>query len=95
LNVPTSQTNNVTTGRIYLSLLKREEVFKENSVVSHIMTMNTENAWQFWRYDIVITEIGGTVGTSDPTLYESVRQMVRDLRPSAVILATLFSMLEN
>jgi CTP synthase len=68
LNVPTSQANNVTTGRIYLSVIeKREEgvLGKTVQVVPHI-TNEIKDRMQLLGnsgdYDIVITEIGGTVG---------------------------------
>jgi len=83
LNVPTSQANNVTTGRIYQYVInqEREGVYlgKTVQVIPHItdeikrrikLLGNTGN------YDIVITEIGGTVGDIESLPYiEAVRQL--------------------
>ncbi len=87
LNVPTSQANNVTTGRVYLSVIEKERrgefLGKTVQVVPHItneikermqLLGNTDN------FDIVITEIGGTVGDIESLPYiESVRQLVWEL----------------
>jgi CTP synthase len=64
-------------------LLKREEFFRKTvQVVPHI-TNEIKDRMQLLGnsgdYDIVITEIGGTVGDMNPCLIESVRQMVWDL----------------
>jgi CTP synthase len=81
LNVPTSQANNVTTGRIYLKRKEEERIFGKNvQVVPHI-TNEIKDRMQLLGnsgdYDIVITEIGGTVGDIESLPYiESVRQMV-------------------
>jgi CTP synthase len=67
LNVPTSQANNVTTGRIYLSVIEKRVLGKTVQVVPHI-TNEIKDRMQLLGnsgdYDIVITEIGGTVGTN-------------------------------
>ena len=87
LNVPTSQANNVTTGRIYLSVIEKERrgefLGKTVQVVPHI-TNEIKDRMQLLGnsgdYDIVITEIGGTVGDIESLPYiESVRQLVWDL----------------
>jgi CTP synthase len=83
LNVPTSQANNVTTGRIYQYVIDKERegayLGKTVQVIPHItdeikrrikLLGNTGN------YDIVITEIGGTVGDIESLPYiEAVRQL--------------------
>lgn len=83
LNVPTSQANNVTTGRIYQHVINKERegayLGKTVQVIPHItdeikrrikLIGNTGN------YDIVITEIGGTVGDIESLPYiEAVRQL--------------------
>jgi len=87
LNVPTSQANNVTTGRIYLSVIEKERkgefLGKTVQVVPHITNEIKERMQllgQTGDYDIVITEIGGTVGDIESLPYiESVRQLVWDL----------------
>lgn len=87
LNVPTSQANNVTTGRIYQSVINRERkgefLGKTVQVIPHI-TDEIKNRIQILGnsgdYDIVITEIGGTVGDIESLPYiEAVRQLKWDL----------------
>ena len=87
LNVPTSQANNVTTGRVYLSVTEKERrgefLGKTVQVVPHITNEIKERMQLLGKsgdYDIVITEIGGTVGDIESLPYiESVRQLVWDL----------------
>ena len=87
LNVPTSQANNVTTGRVYLSVIEKERrgefLGKTVQVVPHI-TNEIKSRMQLLGksgdFDIVITEIGGTVGDIESLPYiESVRQLLWDL----------------
>lgn len=87
LNVPTSQANNVTTGRIYQSVIDKERrgefLGKTVQVIPHI-TDEIKNRIQILgnsgEYDIVITEIGGTVGDIESLPYvEAVRQLKWDL----------------
>ena len=83
LNVPTSQANNVTTGRIYQSVIDKERrgVFlgKTVQVIPHITDEIKERIKLLGlsgEYDIVITEIGGTVGDIESLPYvEAVRQL--------------------
>ena len=82
LNVPTSQANNITTGRIYQSVIEKERkgefLGKTVQVIPHItdeikqriQLLSNEN-----KYDIVITEIGGTVG--DIESFHMLRLFVR------------------
>lgn len=87
LNVPTSQANNVTTGRVYLSVIEKERrgefLGKTVQVVPHITNEIKERMQLLGKsseYDIVITEIGGTVGDIESLPYiESVRQLLWDL----------------
>ncbi|MEZ4853686.1 CTP synthase [Flavobacterium sp.] len=87
LNVPTSQANNVTTGRVYLSVIEKERrgefLGKTVQVVPHITNEIKERMQllgQSGDYDIVITEIGGTVGDIESLPYiESVRQLLWEL----------------
>src|SRR5690606_26898101 len=87
LNVPTSQSNNVTTGRVYLSVIEKERrgefLGKTVQVVPHITNEIKERMQLLGNsgdYDIVITEIGGTVGDIESLPYiESVRQLVWDV----------------
>src|SRR5690554_2240275 len=83
LNRPTSQANNVTTGRVYLSVIEKERrgefLGRTVQVVPHITNEIKERMQLLGKsgdYDIVITEIGGTVGDIESLPYiESVRQM--------------------
>ncbi|MFD0861265.1 CTP synthase [Sungkyunkwania multivorans] len=83
LNVPTSQANNVTTGRIYQSVIEKERrgefLGKTVQVVPHITNEIKERIQilgDSGEYDIVITEIGGTVGDIESLPYiEAVRQL--------------------
>lgn len=87
LNIPTSQANNVTTGRIYQSVIDKERkgefLGKTVQVIPHI-TDEIKNRIQILGntgdFDIVITEIGGTVGDIESLPYiEAVRQLQWDL----------------
>jgi CTP synthase len=83
LNVKTSQANNVTTGRIYQSVIEKERrgefLGKTVQVVPHITNEIKERVQLLGSngdYDIVITEIGGTVGDIESLPYiEAVRQL--------------------
>jgi len=82
LNVPTSQANNVTTGRIYQTVIDKERkgdyLGKTVQIIPHI-TDEIKNCvtklGNTGSYEIVITEIGGTVGDIESLPYiEAVRQ---------------------
>lgn len=87
LNVNTSQANNVTTGRIYQSVIEKERrgefLGKTVQVVPHITNEIKERIQILGNsgdYDIVITEIGGTVGDIESLPYiEAVRQLLWEL----------------
>ncbi|MHA7057803.1 CTP synthase [Aquimarina sp. M1] len=87
LNTPTSQANNVTTGRIYQSVIQKERrgefLGKTVQVVPHITNEIKERIQILEKsgdYDIVITEIGGTVGDIESLPYiEAVRQLKWEL----------------
>ena len=87
LNVPTSQANNVTTGRIYQSVIEKERrgefLGKTVQVIPHITNEIKERIQILGKsgeYDIVITEIGGTVGDIESLPYiEAVRQLKWEL----------------
>jgi len=83
LNIPTSQANNVTTGRIYQTVINKERegayLGKTVQVIPHItdeikrrmLLLGSDG-----KYDIVITEIGGTVGDIESLPFvEAVRQL--------------------
>jgi CTP synthase len=87
LNTATSQANNVTTGRIYQTVINRERegdyLGKTVQVVPHItdeikrrMMLLGEDG----KFDIVITELGGTVGDIESLPFvEAVRQLQWEL----------------
>ncbi|MEY3085449.1 MAG: hypothetical protein RL037_1629 [Bacteroidota bacterium] len=84
LNVPTSQANNITTGRIYQAVIEKERrgdyLGKTVQVIPHI-TDEIKDRIQLLahdgKFDIIITEIGGTVGDIESLPYvEAVRQML-------------------
>jgi len=86
-NVRTSQANNVTTGRIYQTVIDKERrgdyLGETVQVIPHI-TDEIKHRIQLLgasgNYDFVITEIGGTVGDIESLPYiESVRQMKWEL----------------
>jgi CTP synthase len=97
LNVSTSQANNVTTGRIYLSVIEKERrgefLGKTVQVVPHITNEIKDRMQLLGKsggFDIVITEIGGTVGDIESLPYiESVRQLVWDLGENNAIVIHL------
>ena len=87
LNVPTSQANNVTTGKIYQSVIQKERrgefLGKTVQVVPHItneIKYRIQLLGNTGDFDIVITEIGGTVGDIESLPYiEAVRQLKWEL----------------
>jgi len=87
LNVPTSQANNVTTGRIYQSVINKERkgdyLGKTVQVIPHItdeIKRRIKLVGSGNKFDIIITEIGGTVGDIESLPYiESVRQLKWEL----------------
>ena len=87
LNITTSQANNVTTGRVYQSVIEKERkgafLGKTVQVVPHITNEIKERIKLLGKsneFDIVITEIGGTVGDIESLPYiESVRQLIYEL----------------
>jgi CTP synthase len=83
LDVPTSQANNVTTGRIYQNVINKERrgeyLGKTVQVIPHITDEIKRNIQALGRkgiYDFVITEVGGTVGDIESLPYvEAIRQL--------------------
>ena len=86
LNIFTTQANNVTTGRIYQSVINKERegafLGKTVQVIPHI-TDEIKRRMQLlstFGYDIIITEIGGTVGDIESLPFiEAVRQLQWEL----------------
>lgn len=97
LNIYTSQANNVTTGRIYQTVINKERagefLGKTVQVVPHItdeikrrmLLLGEDNT-----YDIIITEIGGTVGDIESLPFiEAVRQLQWELPEEDVMVVHL------
>ena len=90
MNHPTSQANNVTTGRVYQSVIEKERrgdfLGKTVQVIPHITNEIKERMQILGNsgdYDVIITEIGGTVGDIESLPYiESVRQLRWELGKS-------------
>ena len=87
LDIQTSQANNVTTGKIYQSVINKERrgdfLGKTVQVIPHITDEIKRRITFLGRkndYDVIITEIGGTVGDIESLPYiEAVRQLRWDL----------------
>jgi CTP synthase len=83
LDIKTSQSNNVTTGRIYYDVISKERqgayLGKTVQVIPHItdeIQSHVLKLGQSGNYDVVIIEIGGTVGDIESLPYiEAVRQL--------------------
>ena len=94
LNVPTSQANNVTTGRIYQSVINKERrgdyLGKTVQIIPHItdeIKRKIKILGSKGKYDIVVTEIGGTVGDIESLPYiEAVRQLKWELGIHALVI---------
>jgi len=94
LNVPTSQANNVTTGRIYQSVINKERrgdyLGKTVQIIPHItdeIKRKIKILGSKGKYDIVVTEIGGTVGDIESLPYiEAVRQLKWELGINALVI---------
>ncbi|SFO77686.1 CTP synthase [Algoriphagus ornithinivorans] len=90
LNTPTSQSNNITTGRIYNNVITKERkgefLGKTVQVIPHITDEIKSNFYKLGedgKYDVVITEIGGCVGDIESLPFiEAVRQARWDLGPN-------------
>ncbi|SDM56980.1 CTP synthase [Catalinimonas alkaloidigena] len=105
LNIPTSQNNNVTTGRIYHNVISRERagdfLGKTVQIIPHITDEIKRNfclMGETGKYDIIITEIGGCVGDIESLPFiEAVRQFRWDVEPedTCVIHLTLVPYLRS
>jgi len=97
LGHPTSQANNVTTGRVYSEVIAKERageyLGKTVQVVPHII--DEIKSWMLrlgeqGRYDVVLSEIGGTVGDIESLPYlEAIRQLRYELGSSNTLSAHL------
>lgn len=87
LNVHTSKANNVTTGKIYKTVIDKERegayLGKTVQIIPHITDEIKRRMLllgKTGKYDVVITELGGTVGDIESTPYlEAVRQLQWEL----------------
>ncbi len=97
LGTPTSQANNVTTGKIYQTVINKERrgdyLGKTVQVVPHItdeIKRRIKLLGSKHQYDIVITEIGGTVGDIESLPYiEAVRQLKWEMGPKDALVVHL------
>ena len=98
LNINTSQDNNVTTGRIYQTVINKERrgdyLGETVQVIPHItdeIKRSIKQLGKSGKYDFVITEIGGTVGDIESLPYiEAVRQIRWEMgKDCAVVHLTL------
>lgn len=97
LGIETSQANNVTTGRIYYNVIQKERkgefLGKTVQVIPHITDEIKDNIYKLGetgKYDIVITEIGGTIGDIESLPFvEAVRQTRFELGPTSSIVIHL------
>lgn len=94
LNRPTSQDNNITTGRVYQSVINKERrgdyLGKTVQVIPHITDEIKQRVMALGRtgdYEVVITEIGGTVGDIEALPYiEAVRQLRWELGDDSLVI---------
>ncbi|MDE6578838.1 MAG: CTP synthase [Muribaculaceae bacterium] len=91
-NIQTTRANNVTTGRIYQTVIDKERhgdyLGKTVQIIPHItdeIKRCVKKLGNTGKYDFVITEIGGTVGDIESTPYlEAVRQLRWELEKDAL-----------
>ena len=94
LNNKTSQANNVTTGRIYQTVINKERngdyLGKTVQIIPHItdeIKRRIKILGETKKYDFIITEIGGTVGDIESLPYiEAVRQLKWELETDALFI---------
>ena len=88
LDIITSQDNNVTTGRIYNNVIKKERegkfLGKTVQVIPHITDEIKNGFFKIGKnndFEIIITEIGGCIGDIESLpFFEAVRQAKQDLK---------------
>jgi CTP synthase len=94
LNRPTSQANNITTGRVYQNVIDKERrgdyLGKTVQVIPHITDEIKESIMALGHtgeFEVVITEIGGTVGDIEALPYiEAVRQLRYELGDASLVI---------
>ena len=92
LDISTSQANNITTGRIYQSVINKERqgvyLGKTVQVIPHITNEIKDSIKLLGEnneYDVVITEIGGTIGDIESLPFvEAVRQLKWELKQNCL-----------
>ncbi len=92
LDIATSQANNITTGRVYQSVINKERqgvyLGKTVQVIPHITNEIKDSVKLLGEngdYDVVITEIGGTIGDIESLPFvEAVRQMKWELKQNCL-----------
>lgn len=92
-NIETTRANNVTTGRIYQSVIDKERkgdyLGKTVQIIPHItdeIKRNVKMLGNTGKFDFVITEIGGTVGDIESTPFlEAVRQLRWELGKDSLV----------
>ena len=92
LGIQTTKANNITTGRIYKSVIDKERrgdyLGKTIQIIPHItdeIKRNVKLLGNKYKFDFVITEIGGTVGDIESLPYlESIRQLKWELGRNAL-----------
>lgn len=93
-NVPTSQANNVTTGRIYQSVIEKERrgdyLGSTVQVIPHVtdeIKRRVRLLAEGNNFDVIITEIGGTVGDIESLPYiEAVRQLTWEMGDDVMVI---------
>ncbi|MGK0436825.1 MAG: CTP synthase, partial [Flavobacteriales bacterium] len=94
LDIATSQANNITTGRIYQSVINKERqgvyLGKTVQVIPHITNEIIDSVKLLGEnneYDVVITEIGGTIGDIESLPFaEAVRQMKWEMPKDCLVI---------
>ncbi len=97
LNVPTSKANNVTTGKVYKTVIEKERrgdyLGKTVQIIPHItdeIKRRIKLLGAKYKYEIVLVEIGGTVGDIESLPFiEAVRQMKWELGHENVLVVHL------
>ncbi len=97
LNIPTSQANNVTTGKIYQTVINKERagefLGKTVQVVPHITDEIKRRMLLLGKdknFDVILTELGGTVGDIESLPFvEAVRQLTWELPEEDVMVIHL------
>jgi CTP synthase len=97
LNIQTTQANNITTGKIYQTVITKERkgdyLGKTVQVIPHItdeIKRRIKLLGTKHKFDVVITEIGGTVGDIESLPYiEAVRQLKWEMGPTNALVVHL------